>query len=559
MTVFRFNHPSKEITYTWNLADGLLYRNEADPIGMDRSTQVGELFYRFLNFKIVDRWGLSKNADEEQRDLTVRSYLQRLVAAIDAEAERTAFIKTIPNRGGYQWLLDVEKLEKPESKEETLIADDLEPEALKSLDAPLFLEGEPDDSRRSGPLFRHVIDAAALVQEKTRDFVGREHIFGELDGFIEDKDCGYFVIEGDPGIGKTSLMAHLTLERRCVHHFNVRGEGVNRADAFLRNLCAQLILKYRLDHRDLPPEAGRDAAFLKRLLAEVAAKLEDDQHALILVDALDEVEGMEPAANTLFLPLTLPRGIFFALTARRTDQVKLRIEAPVDLFDIEHDGERNLRDVKRYIVKKIDLPGLDIYIEKEKLDRPGFIDAMVEKSDGNFMYLRHVLPEIAKGAYRNRPIEYMPIGLKGYYEDHWQRMRGINEEAWRDYRLPVVLALVIVREPVSIELIGEFSGVADQSRIRRVLMDWREFLHIRMVALDDGRQKRFRIYHASYQDFINDKDEVRDKAAERGVKSEVDLKHAHKKVADVLIKDLIDAGILDQNFNSDDATPASSS
>lgn len=42
-------------------------------------------------------------------------------------------------------------------------------------------------------------------------------------------------------------------------------------EAFLSNVCAQLIVRYGLDHPALPAEATQDGGFLSGLLSEVAA------------------------------------------------------------------------------------------------------------------------------------------------------------------------------------------------------------------------------------------------------------------------------------------------
>ena len=74
------------------------------------------------------------------------------------------------------------------------------------------------------------------------------------------------------------------------------------------------------------------------------------------------------------------------------------------------------------------------------------------------------------------------------------------------------MALTRVKLPVSIELIAKFSGVEERSRIRRCVAG------LGAVSSPRGRdnagepQKRYRIYHESFLDFIAELDEVRDSA-----------------------------------------------
>jgi hypothetical protein len=44
-----------------------------------------------------------------------------------------------------------------------------------------------------------------LIAEKTDGFVGRDFVFAAIDKFFAEHASGYFIIEGDPGVGKSSL------------------------------------------------------------------------------------------------------------------------------------------------------------------------------------------------------------------------------------------------------------------------------------------------------------------------------------------------------------------
>ena len=100
--------------------------------------------------------------------------------------------------------------------------------------------------------------------EKTREFVGRQFIFEEISAFLASHERGYFLLLGDPGIGKSAIMAELVKDHGWIHHFNIRAEGINKTSDFLGNICAQLIANYRLNYSMLPPEARQDAGFLNR-------------------------------------------------------------------------------------------------------------------------------------------------------------------------------------------------------------------------------------------------------------------------------------------------------
>ncbi len=151
--------------------------------------------------------------------------------------------------------------------------------------------GENTPAKPPAEIRENILDYGRYISDKTEGFVGRQWLFDVIDGFIRDAPRGYVLLHGDPGIGKTALMAYLVRNRGYVHHFNVRTDGINRADTFLKNICAQLIAAHGLDYAYLPPEATRDASFLNRLLAEAAAKLRPrGERLVVLVDALDEAD-----------------------------------------------------------------------------------------------------------------------------------------------------------------------------------------------------------------------------------------------------------------------------
>ena len=378
-------------------------------------------------------------------------------------------------------------------------------------------------------VLRGIIDFRRFITEKAQGFVGRKWLFDQLGAFREQHPRGYFLLRGDPGIGKSSLAAELVRRYSYVHHFNIRAEGINRAHDFLANICSQLVAAYDLPHTVLPPEATRDGSFFKDLLEETV--LRHPKEAIVLVvDALDEALPVRDGVNPLYLPLTMPRGVYVVATSRRGTH--LRADCEIEILDIKQDQADNLADIRDFIEGHLGKPGIREYTTAQDLTDDEFIKTMVGKSQGNFMYLRYVLPEIESGAYQHQEIDTLPEGLEGYYQDHWQRMSSRRRSEWFDYQLPVLVALTAVKEPVPLDLIESFSGVSDRRRIRGVLSQWDAFIY--KDELQDGtaagaQGRRYRLYHDSFRDFIAAKDEV---AGEH-----IDLEAAHGKIAEVLLRE----------------------
>jgi hypothetical protein len=237
------------------------------------------------------------------------------------------------------------------------------------------------------------------------------------------------------------------------------------------------------------------------LLNGVSNKLEPGEKVILVVDALDEADtpGLGEGANILYLPETLLHGIYVIATMRDLElRHNIRMDCNHDLLNINKHPD-NLEDIRTYIESWVARPGTQDYIKAQGIHNELFVELLVERSEGNFMYLHYVLSQIEKGKYKDLELKDLPQGLWNYYETHWDQMRGQDEEAWFKYKLPVLMALTLVTSPVSIELLVKLSGVQELPRIQAVLDEWRQFLDVREVEHEGKMQKRYRMYHTSFK------------------------------------------------------------
>lgn len=356
----------------------------------------------------------------------------------------------------------------------------------------------------------------SLIADKTEGFVGRDYVFEAIEEFLQHEACGYFIIEADPGVGKSSILAEYVKRTGCVAHFNVRSQGINRAEEFLKCVCTQLIERYKLPYSlPLNPEHTRDGNFLARLLNEISTlgvsyatttlnpETKSTPQLVLAVDALDEVDlsTQTSGANVLYLPASLPHGVYFILTKRMTP-VPLAVNNQ-RVFDLMQYATECLQDAKTYIRRRVNQnETLQEWIANRGLTAEEFVTALAEKSDRNFMYLRYVLPAIESGTYQDLSIENLPEGLEQYYYQHWQNM-GMTAKPLPRTKIKIVYVLAEARKPVSRQLISEFSG-EDALTVQEVLDEWQQFLREQRI---DG-QTCYSIYHASFQEFLHHQDIV---------------------------------------------------
>lgn len=318
-----------------------------------------------------------------------------------------------------------------------------------------------------------------MIADKTEDFVGREYVFNEIHSFITSNSKGYFTIIGDPGQGKSAILAKYVQNISCIAYFNSVLDGLNRTEQFLESICNQLIERYQLDYPSLPPNATQDGNFLGRLLNESVQK-ESENPIVIVVDALDEVDqsSYRGVSNILFLPPRLPNGVYFILTLRRGVNVPMTVDAPSQLLNLLDDKYQvdSERDVRTYIenrVKRSEKLRLQILERNETV--ADFTNKISNKSENNFMYLRYVLSDIEKGEYKDLTLEQFPKGLQSYYMFHWRRM-GMTDDPLPVEKIKIVIVLAAVKQAVSQRKVCDYSG-AEPLTVQDILLKWRQFLH----------------------------------------------------------------------------------
>jgi lambda repressor-like predicted transcriptional regulator len=343
----------------------------------------------------------------------------------------------------------------------------------------------------------------SLIAEKIRTFCGRRFVFDTFQQFITENPHGYFTIVGDAGMGKSSIVAKYVWEHKSPCYFNILVERRNRPELFLKSIRRQLIDRY-----ELPNSEDAD---LPTLLANVAGKLTAGERLVIAVDALDEVE-QEAGENLLHLPTTLPNNVYFLLTRRpyNLGQKRLSVSPGVPVKELDlRDSEYvnfNQDDIKEYIWYVINTDSeyqdkLKKWIETRSI-ADTFVDQLANKSENNFMYLRYVLPAIAKGYYKDLDLKQLPDGLQEYYQSHWVRMK-MDDKPGQLMEIALYILLEI-GTPIPCEMIAGIAEV-DEFDVKKVLEDeWVEYLKKQNL---DG-EICYTIYHASFLDFLKTKREM---------------------------------------------------
>lgn len=136
---------------------------------------------------------------------------------------------------------------KPESL--AFVAQVLGVEVTDLLESEAAAPASPD-------IARHTCSFESFAHDRAAGFRGRDFVFIEIGRFLADAghSSGYFVLLGDPGIGKSAILARLFEDSGqitegdgdFIFHFNIALQGINTPRQFIGNVCAQLIGRYGL-------------------------------------------------------------------------------------------------------------------------------------------------------------------------------------------------------------------------------------------------------------------------------------------------------------------------
>src|SRR5262249_54778374 len=149
----------------------------------------------------------------------------------------------------------------------------------------------------------------ALVEQHA-DIVGRQFVYDRIEQFLASRPSGIFLITGEPGIGKTALMANLVeAEVGRIHFFYRHVSRFRSPDDFVSCVLHSLLGKYGLREQEKATNAKERQAQLQNLFLRIAGLLRPGAKEVIVVDALDEAD-IAPDGGTAVqaLPERLPEG-----------------------------------------------------------------------------------------------------------------------------------------------------------------------------------------------------------------------------------------------------------
>jgi hypothetical protein len=349
------------------------------------------------------------------------------------------------------------------------------------------------------------------IGKKTQGFVGRDHAFARIQNFLNAHDRGYLTLVGDPGIGKTSILCELTRRMPCFPFFFIRLDGITQTDQFYAHIGDQLRQRFGID----TSSRGRGPAGIRLIgwLKEASESL-GKERLILVIDALDESDetlAKNNSGNLLLLPRILPKSVYVIMSRRNLDpaafHIRLETEPEIanEIFDLMTYPAENRRDVEQYLTSYFVEHPEHPWLARHNKTPAEAVAVLSEGSQCNFMYLRHVLPHLIQNPEEFSP-KSLPKGLEEYYFGHWQRMT----EKWQDkseaeFVFDAIYIIAVAQRPITRSQLTAILPDVPAVLFGTLISQWREFL-------DEAirQETAYRIYHASFADFLLKRDTVQD-------------------------------------------------
>lgn len=391
--------------------------------------------------------------------------------------------------------------------------------------------------------------------EKMEDYPFKTHITGCLKNyfqrkkseqkiedyfFSEEHNNGFFLVEGDPGTGKSTFFSKVVNDFRdqgqkinCIWYVNDFSADDNRVMNFMECFFKEALPSYELDrfydryqHEIVNGKSLRGRLF-QDVLVHISNKIENENlpPLAIAIDALDEVHPHDPTrnGNILNIPSETPPHIYFFITSRFFDHQSYYELGEKIVFKESDPDHRD--EVFEYIQNEIKSERIHNWIIcRGSGDKDKFITSLCEKSEYSFIYLKYVFENIEA----LESIEDLPKGIKGYYFRQLERILFKDERETINRSKSKILALAAIKRfhRISPRRLSYFCGFTTPEEAISLIQSW---LDIRVVQEEDD-SLFIVFYHKSFYDYLEESEQAICKRIRQG---EVDLT-AHQCLANQL-------------------------
>ena len=379
------------------------------------------------------------------------------------------------------------------------------------------------------------------IERLTEGFTGREWVFEEIDRWLQQGNERFFILTGEPGVGKSAIAAQLTQIRKDIaaYHFCIaRQISTVEPNNVLLSLAAQLI-KYFPDYGEalvntvkplflqvkveINIENIRDSVVqgvvienlhihypkqaLDIVLRQALEALPNPprEPVSILIDSLDEAVTYSNENNLVTLLSNvddLPSWVRFILTSRPDKQRVLSYFETLKpyYYHLNELSEKNKKDIHQYVDGRVVCEPIQAQIQRLQVQSEALINQITELAKGNFLYTKVLLDDIELGGQPIDNLAALPKSLNELYHNFLLRLKA----EWEGKYQPIFGILTVTKAPVTEEeLTNLLSEQLDETELGQRLRIVQQFLD---TVQNDYAENTYTLFHQSLQDYLTDKE-----------------------------------------------------
>jgi WD40 repeat protein len=350
----------------------------------------------------------------------------------------------------------------------------------------------------------------AYMAEKREAFAGREWLFAEVDQWLTSGEQRALLIRADYGVGKSAFVAEYVRRHRedtvVAWHFCRHDEQRSlRPAVFVQSIArrmAQSLSAYREavegneDLQNKLAKADEDPAYAleEGVLAPLLAMSPPEGMRLLVVDSLDEALELDPveaARQRTIADLLVSKARLFPswlriLVTSRPLQADASLLTPLRaafaLREISAEDERNTADLRDYVLQRSYSAAVRRQLDEAAIAPEVFAGWLAEKSGGKFLYVVHVLRDMAAGSLSVKGSGSLPAGMDAFYQRAFARHFGTDPAKYREVRrLLGVMSCAL--EPMSTGDLAEILG-STQAAVEEIQAQLPHFVKLRGARLN---------------------------------------------------------------------------
>ncbi|MCM3690949.1 NACHT domain-containing protein [Neobacillus niacini] len=324
----------------------------------------------------------------------------------------------------------------------------------------------------------------------TETFKGRKKELSFINQYISKHDMGYLVLKGQPGIGKSSIIANLYQNQNdldsnhVIKYFIKRGTEYAEASEFLDYLNRKL---ERLFSTKIPFGKTLDEkkSYLHSRLQYISQNLLTKK-LIICIDGIDEARFMEESLVKYFIHDIYPN-VFIIYSGRSTKKtLQFYHTLPFQLtneYVIQGLSKKDIRSILYDYTNKYSIPR-----------KSSEIDFIFEKSKGNPLYLQLLCNTLENGDRTIQDLKQLPDKFEEFYDEFIHRfsnkengniiLQGLYSfGASKDYLTSAHLMKIIPH-----------IGPADAENIISELLE--------LLYESEEHPKHYQLFHESIRDYL---------------------------------------------------------